>query len=106
MTVVDSRFFILIQLLHINVVAYDLNNFPNKERPSFTAQMKFSFTVALLALGAVQAAAFPGLDGGSAAAPRMIKPKYRSTAKRAIIRTGPFTLKARGVSSLKCSWLK
>jgi hypothetical protein len=61
--------------------------------------MKFAFAVALLSLAEVQAAAFPGLDG-SAAAPRMIKPKYRSTAKRAIIRT-PFTLKAKGVSNVK-----
>jgi hypothetical protein len=58
--------------------------------------MKFAFAVALLSLAEVQAAAFPGLDG-SAAAPRMIKPKYRSTAKRAIIRT-PFTLKAKGTA--------
>jgi hypothetical protein len=65
--------------------------------------MKFAFAVALLSIAEVQAAAFPSLDG-SAAAPRMIKPKYRSTAKRAIIRTGPFTLKARGVSNL--TWLK
>jgi len=73
--------------------------------------MKFSFTVPLLSLAAVQAAAFPGperqardgLDGASAEAPKMIKPKYRSTAKRAIIRTGPFTLKARGTAKASVS---
>jgi hypothetical protein len=68
--------------------------------------MKFVLAVALLNLAAVQAAASAeterdGLGGSSAAVPRMIKPKYRSTAQRAIIRTGPFTLKAKGVSNLE-----
>jgi hypothetical protein len=71
--------------------------------------MKFIPTVVLLSLAAVQVAAFPeperqlrdGLGGSRAGVPKMIKPKYRSTAKRAIIRSGPFTLKAKGVSNLK-----
>jgi hypothetical protein len=63
--------------------------------------MKFELAATLLSLVAVQATALPepGSDGMEAAAPRMIKPKYRSTAKRAIVRAGPFTLKAKGVSN-------
>ncbi len=70
--------------------------------------MKVELAIALLSLAALQAAAFPETEsqvrnGQVAAAPRMIKPKYRSTAKRAIIRAGPFTLKAKGVGNTRCS---
>jgi hypothetical protein len=103
---------ICIWLLHINGTAKYFERVSSIKKTNFTAQMKFALAVALLSLAAVQAAASAasaetaeterdGLGGSSAAVPKMIKPKYRSTAKRAIIRTGPFTLKAKGVSNLK-----
>jgi hypothetical protein len=68
--------------------------------------MRFEIVAALLHLVAVQATAIPAafpepepqLGGGaSIGVPRMITPKYRSTAKRAIIRYPAFTLQAKGV---------
>jgi hypothetical protein len=67
--------------------------------------MQFKIVAALLNLAAVQAAALPAafpepepqLTGGSVGIPKMITPKYRSTAKRAIIRYPAFTLAAKGV---------
>jgi hypothetical protein len=68
--------------------------------------MKFSVLAAVLNLAAVQAAAIPAeaveaagpSDGVQINAPRLITPKYRTTAKRAIIRYPAFELKAKGVS--------
>jgi hypothetical protein len=67
--------------------------------------MRFEIVAALLNLVAVQATAIPAAfpepepqAGGSVAigVPRSIPPKYRSTAKRAIIRYPAFTLQAKG----------
>lgn len=67
--------------------------------------MIFRFSTTLLALVVASATASPAsedwsrpTDSVAVGAPRMIAPKYRSTAKRAIIRYKPFTLAARGVS--------
>jgi hypothetical protein len=70
--------------------------------------MKFMVFAALLNLAAVQATAIPVASPGpeseisaQGAYPKIthIKPKYRSTAKRDIIRYAGFTLKAKGVSN-------
>jgi hypothetical protein len=74
--------------------------------------MKFAIVAALVNLAAVQAAAIPAeaaeavatgefapMDDVQVGIPKMIKAKYRSTAKRAIIRYPAFTLAAKGVSS-------
>jgi hypothetical protein len=74
--------------------------------------MKFAIVAALLNLAAVQAAAIPSEAAEAAVSadllpnddikvgvPKMITPKYRTNAKRAIIRYPAFTLQAKGVSS-------
>jgi hypothetical protein len=71
--------------------------------------MKFTILAALLNLAAVQATAIPEASPDPATLdadqlggyPKIthIKPKYRSTAKRDIVRYAAFTLKAKGVSS-------
>lgn len=69
--------------------------------------MRFSILAAALNLVAVQAVAIPAesteaatpSDGVQIKVPRMIPPKYRSTAKRAIIRYEQFDLKGKGVST-------
>jgi hypothetical protein len=69
--------------------------------------MHFTRFSALLSFAAVQVAAFPSalpepeiqtpfVNMGT---PRMITPKYRKTAKRAIIRYPAFTLAAKGASN-------
>jgi hypothetical protein len=71
--------------------------------------MKFELAITLLSLATVQVATFPksehqlhdSLGGSSVTVPRIIKPKYQSTAKRAIIHSSPFTLKAKGVRNLE-----
>jgi hypothetical protein len=67
--------------------------------------MKFEIVVALLNLALVQAKAIPVAfpepepeADVAFATPKMITPKYRSTAKRAILRYPAFTLQAKGVS--------
>jgi len=67
--------------------------------------MKFEIAAALLSVAAVQATAIPAafpdsqLDTGAVGVPKMITPKYRSTAKRAVIRYPAFTLAAKGKGS-------
>jgi hypothetical protein len=68
--------------------------------------MRFEIFAALLNLAVVQATALPVAFpepepqlGGTVGSPKMIPPKYRSTAKRAIIRYPAFTLAAKGVSN-------
>jgi len=66
--------------------------------------MKFESFVALLNLAAVQAVALPDafpepaleIPQVALETPRMLTPKYRSTAKRAVIRYPAFTLAAKG----------
>jgi hypothetical protein len=69
--------------------------------------MRFEIVAALLNLALVQAKAIPVAfpepqpqAGVSNGVPRFITPKYRSTAKRAIIRYPAFTLQAKGVSNM------
>jgi hypothetical protein len=82
----------------------------------FIAIMKFAIVAALLNLAAVQAAAIPSEatpaaesveflpnDDIKVGVPKMITPKYRKNAKRAIIRYPAFTLAAKGVSKTKSS---
>ncbi|KAF2670402.1 hypothetical protein BT63DRAFT_424346 [Microthyrium microscopicum] len=65
--------------------------------------MKFELAAALLSIASVQATAIPAafpepqLTAAALNVPRMITPKYRTTAKRAIIRYPAFTLAAKGV---------
>jgi hypothetical protein len=67
------------------------------------AKMRFESLAVLLGLAAVQVAALPialpevQTPLAEIGVPRMITPKYRSTAKRAIIRYPAFTLAAKGV---------
>jgi hypothetical protein len=73
--------------------------------------MKFAIVAALFNLAAVQAAAIPAeaaeaattgefapKDDIQVGVPKLITPKYRTNAKRAIIRYPAFTLAAKGVS--------
>jgi hypothetical protein len=69
--------------------------------------MKFEIVAALLNLALVQAKAIPEAfplpepQSGNVAnnVARFITPKYRSSAKRAIVRYPAFTLAAKGVSN-------
>jgi hypothetical protein len=66
--------------------------------------MKFAIGATLLSLAAVQVAAVPlaseALGPQDIGVPKMIAPKYRENAKRAIIRYPAFTLAAKGVSGV------
>jgi hypothetical protein len=69
--------------------------------------MKFQLFASLLNIAAIQAVALPAASPDSNGSgpmdigvPKMVTPKYRSTAKRAIIRYPAFTLAAKGVSRI------
>jgi hypothetical protein len=72
--------------------------------------MIIKLSAALLALAVTSVTASPvgeewntPADNVAIGVPRMIPPKYRSNAKRAIIRYKPFTLAAKGVSHSEAS---
>jgi hypothetical protein len=65
--------------------------------------MKLQLFASLLNIAAIQAVALPDINGSGPMAigvPKMVTPKYRSTAQRAIIRYPAFTLAAKGVSRI------
>jgi len=73
--------------------------------------MKFAIGATLLSLAAVQVTAIPtanpapdAQDTVQVGVPKLIAPKYRETAKRAIIRYPAFTLQAKGVSNPRNIW--